>query len=87
MGNKESAYNKSVRTRLITWQKQFERDNNVKLNYTAIADAMETHFNIQTSTQKVAAMFNDQSEREIKLQELRSFGNDIRHTPMGYLPL
>ncbi len=70
MGNKESAYNKSVRTRLIKWQKQFERDNNIKLNYTAIADAMETHFNIQTSTQKVAAMFNNQSEREIKLQEL-----------------
>ena len=67
---KESTYNKSVRKRLIEWQERFEKDNNVKLNYTAIANAMETHFNIQTSTQKVAAIFNNQSEREIKLQEL-----------------
>lgn len=70
MGNKESAYNESVRKRLMDWQKRFESDNHVRLNYTAIADAMETHFNIQTSTQKVAAMFNNQSKREIKLQEL-----------------
>lgn len=70
MGSKESTYNKSVRKRLIEWQERFEKDNNVKLNYTAIANAMETHFNIQTSTQKVAAIFNNQSEREIKLQEL-----------------
>ena len=70
MQNEEYSYNMLVKKRLIDWQDKFKKENKATLNYTAIAEAMETHFNIQTSTQKVAAMFNSQSNREIKLQEL-----------------
>lgn len=65
-----SDYNMHVKEKLIEWRKRFESDNNVTLNFTAIANALEDRFEITTSTQKVAAMFNKQSSREIKLQEL-----------------
>lgn len=65
-----SDYNMYVKKKLIEWRDQFEKNNNVTLNYTAIANAMREYFNISTSPQKIAGMFNSQSDREIKLQEL-----------------
>lgn len=70
MSNDTFNYNMFVKHNLIKWRDAFETTNHVTLNYTAIANALQTHFNISTSTQKVAAMFNSQSPREIKLQEL-----------------
>lgn len=65
-----SDYNMYVKEKLIEWRDNFEKNNHVTLNYTAIANTMQEHFNITTSPQKIAAMFNSQSRREIKLQEL-----------------
>ena len=64
-------YNATIKQRLIDWRNQFERANcNAKLNYAAIAEKMETDFGIVTSPQKISAMFDKQSKREVKLQEL-----------------
>lgn len=88
MSENKFNYNMYVKKKLIEWRDSFEHDNNVTLNYTAIANALETHFNITTSTQKVAAMFDIGKEREIKLQELVAIAQifdiplwDICHYP------
>lgn len=63
-------YNTHVKKNLNNWREKFEKDNNVTLNYSAIKNALETHFNIKTSIQKIAVMFNPGDPREIKLKEL-----------------
>ena len=64
-------YNNSVKQRLISWKKAFEVANcDAKLNYAAIAKKMADDFRISTSPQKISAMFDPLSKREVKLQEL-----------------
>ena len=70
MNEDKFSYNKQVKERLTKWKKDFEEANKVVLNYSAIANALENHFNISTSVQKIAAMFNSEDEREVKLKEL-----------------
>lgn len=68
--NDEYNYNKHVKEKLVKWRDDFEDSINAKLNYSAIAKRMQTDFGIQTSAQKVSAMFDTRSAREVKLQEL-----------------
>lgn len=69
--DREFHYNTSIKRRLIAWRDAFEKANcDAKLNYSAIAQKMEDDFNIRTSPQKISAMFDLQSTREVKLQEL-----------------
>lgn len=63
-------YNARVKEKLIAWRDAFEQGNGVKLNYSAIAQKMEKDFHIRTSPQKISAMFDNQSPREVKLQEV-----------------
>lgn len=65
------SYNARVKQKLIAWRDAFEKANcDIKLNYSAIAQKMEDDFGISTSAQKISAMFDLQSPREVKLQEL-----------------
>ena len=67
----ETTYNARVKQKLIAWRDAFEKANcDAKLNYSAIAERMERDFGISTSPQKISAMFDRQSSREVKLQEL-----------------
>lgn len=67
----ERTYNAHVKQKLIAWRDAFEKANcDAKLNYSAIAERMERDFGISTSPQKISAMFDRQSSREVKLQEL-----------------
>lgn len=67
----DMSYNARVKHRLIVWRDAFEKANcDAKLNYSAIAERMERDFGISTSPQKISAMFDRQSSREVKLQEL-----------------
>lgn len=68
--SEELSYNMRVKKRLIEWKDSYEERVGMNLNYTAIAEIMQSKFNIQTSTQKIGAMFDSQSKREVKLQEL-----------------
>ena len=64
-------YNARVKKNLIAWRDSFEEANcGAKLNYSAIAQRMERDFKITTSSQKISAMFDSQSTREVKLQEI-----------------
>lgn len=64
-------YNSQVKKRLCKWRDDFEAANaGAKLNYSAIAEKMEMEFGITTSPQKISAIFDTQSKREVKLQEL-----------------
>jgi hypothetical protein len=68
---KKLDYNARVKERLIAWRDAFEEANcGAKLNYSAIADKMKHDFDITTSPQKISAMFDSQSQREVKLQEV-----------------
>ena len=46
MSNDTFNYNMFVKHNLIKWRDAFETTNHVTLNYTAIANALQTHFNI-----------------------------------------
>lgn len=74
ISNEESSewnYNASIKRKLIAWRNAFETANcDAKLNYAAIAQKMEEDFRITTSPQKISAMFDPLSKREVKLQEL-----------------
>lgn len=64
-------YNTTIKKRLIAWRKEYEKENcDAKLNYAAIAQKMEEDFHIRTSPQKISAMFDPISKREVKLPEL-----------------
>lgn len=64
-------YNAFIKQKLIEWREAFETANcGAKLNYSEIARKMEEDFRISTSPQKISAMFDIQSSREVKLQEL-----------------
>lgn len=63
-------YNALVKDRLIRWKEAFETASGVKLNYSAIANLMHERFHITTSSQKISAMFDRASTREVKLAEL-----------------
>ena len=64
------SYNMYVKEKLIAWRNRYEAEHHATLNYTSIAKEMENRFQITTSPQKIAAMFDSQSTREIKLQEI-----------------
>lgn len=70
--SKETAfnYNKYIKRKLIEWRNSFEAVNCATLNYSAIAKKMEDDYKIKTSAQKISAMFDELSEREVKLKEL-----------------
>ncbi len=69
--NNEWNYNNSIKQKLIAWKMAFETANcDARLNYAAIARKMEDDFRISTSPQKISAMFDPLSKREVKLQEL-----------------
>ena len=70
MINAENNYNLLIKKRLYTWKQAYESSNRVSLNISAIAKAMEQKFGLSTSPAKIGAMFNTQSEREVKLPEL-----------------
>ena len=70
MINAENNYNILIKKRLYAWKQAYESSNRVSLNISAIAKAMEQKFGISTSPAKIGAMFNTQSEREVKLPEL-----------------
>lgn len=71
MDNNEWNYNNSIKQKLIAWKMAFETANcDARLNYAAIARKMEDDFRISTSPQKISAMFDPLSKREVKLQEL-----------------
>lgn len=63
-------YNLHIKQKLIAWRDSFEEANSARLNYSAIAKKMEVDFHIKTSPQKISAMFDSASDREVKLQEL-----------------
>ncbi len=64
-------YNTFIKKNLIKWRDAFEKANcDAKLNYSEIVRKMEEDFHISTSPQKLSAMFDIQSPREVKLQEL-----------------
>lgn len=63
-------YNQHVKSRLINWKNNFEKSIGGELNYSAIAKMMEERFSISTSPQKIGAMFDIMSSREVKLQEV-----------------
>lgn len=63
-------YNSHVKQKLIAWRDSFEEANSARLNYSAIAKKMEVDFHIKTSPQKISAMFDSASDREVKLQEV-----------------
>lgn len=64
-------YHTTIKKRLNDWRAKFEKANcDVKLNYAAIAKKMEEDFHIATSPQKISAMFDILSKREVKLPEL-----------------
>lgn len=64
-------YNAFIKQKLLKWRDAFETANcGAKLNYSEIARKMEEEFHISTSPQKISAMFDTQSTREVKLQEL-----------------
>ena len=75
-------YNARVKARLIRWQIYYQMATGSDLNFSAISNIMENTFHINTSTQKVAKMFDiasfykssqnpgEYTTREIKLQEL-----------------
>lgn len=67
--NDDFSYNMYVKKKLSEWRDNYEKEHS-KLNYTLLARTMEERFKISTSTQKIAAMFDIQSPREIKLQEI-----------------
>ena len=75
-------YNTAIKERLVRWRNEFEAANcGAKLNYAAIAQRMEEDFHITTSPQKISAMFDPVSRREVKLQELAALCQ-IFHIPM-----
>ncbi len=80
--NKKTAadleYNEKIKTKLVAWQKAYEAAHHGSLNYSKIADTMVERFGIRTSAQKVAAMFNTRSPREVKLQELAALSAIFR---------
>lgn len=70
-GEHEWNYNALIKQKLVEWRDAFEAANcGAKLNYSEIARKMEEDFHISTSPQKISAMFDIQSTREVKLQEL-----------------
>lgn len=71
INEEEWNYNTTIKKRLIAWRKEYEKVNCItKLNYAAIAQKMEEDFHIVTSPQKISAMFDILSNREVKLPEL-----------------
>ncbi len=74
-------YNLYIKKKLIEWREAFEKSVGSTLNYSAIAKKMEDDFGIITSTQKISAMFDEQSNREVKLQELVAL-TTIFHIPL-----
>lgn len=74
-------YNRHIKEKLIQWKKEFEDAVGSDLNYTAIAKKMETNFGIRTSPQKISAMFDILSDREVKLQEIMAL-SQIFHFPL-----
>ena len=64
------SYNAMIKSRLCRWKTNYEEMHAANLNYTAIANKMEEDFHIRTSPQKISAMFDILSDREVKLQEI-----------------
>lgn len=63
-------YNATIKERLFRWREAFEASSGLKLNISAIANLMQEQFHITTSPQKISAMFDITSTREVKLAEL-----------------
>lgn len=63
-------YNTAIKERLSRWREAFEASSGLKLNISAIANLMQERFHITTSPQKISAMFDISSTREVKLAEL-----------------
>lgn len=76
------SYNVHVKEKLIAWKADFEAAAAAQLNYSAIAQKMERDFHIQTSPQKISAMFDSLSDREVKLQEVAALCQ-MFHIPLA----
>lgn len=75
------SYNAMIKSRLCRWKTNYEEMHAANLNYTAIANKMEEDFHIRTSPQKISAMFDILSDREVKLQEIVAL-SQIFHFPL-----
>lgn len=64
------SYHMMIKRRLVKWRAAFEKSMGASLNYEGIASLMTEKFGLQTSPQKIAAMFDLTKTREVKLAEL-----------------
>ena len=68
--NENDSYITIIKKRLFIWKRSFENSIGLDLNYSAISDIMQEYYNIDISPQKLSAIFDPQSKREIKLQDI-----------------